>query len=81
MKTEKFIWVRSLKISTAIGKDSCTTVFESFEIIIKEQMKRQNERISRLEADKCLLQEQVIGLKYANLQIQNSKEELEQYKK
>ena len=29
--------------------------------------------------DKCLLQEQVMSLKHANLQMQNSKEELEQY--
>ena len=43
-----------------------------------EQMEKQNERISKLEA-KCLLQEQVINMKYANLQMQNSKEELEQY--
>ena len=41
-------------------------------------MEKQNERISKLEA-KCLLQEQVMTLKYANLQMQNSKEELEQY--
>ena len=42
---------------SAIAKDICLTVFESFEKIIKEQMEKQNERISKLEADKCLLQE------------------------
>ena len=40
---------------------------------------KKNERISNLEADKCLLQEQVMSLMYSNLQMQNSKEELEQY--
>ena len=64
---------------SAIPKDICATVFESFEKIIKEQMEKQNERISKLEADKCLLQEQVMSLKHANLQMENSKEELEQY--
>ena len=64
---------------SAIAKDICLTVFESFEKIIKEQMEKRNERISKLEADKCLLQEQVMSLKHANLQMQNSKEELEQY--
>ena len=66
---------------SAIAKDICSTVFESFEKIIKEQMEKQNEKISKLEADKCLLQEQVMSLKYANLQMQNSKEELEQYRR
>ena len=32
----------------AIGKDICSTVFESFEKIIEEQMEKQNERISKL---------------------------------
>ena len=47
---------------------------------MKEQMEKQNERISKLEA-KCLVQEHVISMKHANLQMQNSKEELEQYGK
>ena len=42
-------------------------------------MEKQNERTSNLEADECLLQEQVMSLKHANLQMENSKEELEQY--
>ena len=42
-------------------------------------MEKQNERILKLETDQCLLQEQVMSLKHANLQMQNSKEELEQY--
>ena len=42
-------------------------------------MEKQNERMSMLEADKCLLQEQVMSLKHVNLQIQNRREELEQY--
>ena len=58
---------------SAIAKSICLTVFESFEKIIKDQMKKQNEGISKLEADKCLLQEKVMSLKHANLQIQNSK--------
>ena len=40
--------------------------------------KKQNEGIAKLEADKCLLQEQVMSLKHANLQMQNCKEGLEQ---
>ena len=63
---------------SAIAKNIFSTVFESFEKIIKEQMGKENERILKLEADKCLLQEQMMSLKYANLQMQNSKEELEQ---
>ena len=35
----------------AIAKDICSTVFESFEKVIKEQMEKQYERISKLEAD------------------------------
>ena len=35
--------------------------------------------ISLNEADQYLLQEQEMSLKHANLQMQNSKEELEQY--
>ena len=64
---------------SAIAKDIYLTAFESFEKIINDQMEKQNERISKLEIDKCLLQEQVMSLKHANLQMQNSKEELEQY--
>ena len=41
---------------SATAKDICSNIFESFEKIIKEQMEKQNERISKLEADKCLLQ-------------------------
>ena len=41
---------------SATAKDFCSNIFESFEKIIKEQMEKQNERISKLEADKCLLQ-------------------------
>ena len=63
---------------SAIAKNIFSTVFESFEKIIKEQMGKENKRILKLEADKCLLQEQMMSLKYANLQMQNSKEELEQ---
>ena len=63
---------------SAIAKNIFSTVFESFEKIIKEQLGKENERILKLEADKCLLQEQMMSLKYANLQMQNSKEELEQ---
>ena len=44
-------------------------------------MEKQNERISKLEADKYLLQEQVMSLKHANLEMQISKEELEQYRR
>ena len=40
---------------SAIAKDICSTVFESFEKIIKEQMENQNERIPKLEVDKYLL--------------------------
>ena len=42
---------------SAIAKDIFSTVFESFEKIIKGQLEKENERISKLEADKCLLQE------------------------
>ena len=42
---------------SAIANDICSTVFESFEEFIKEQMGKQNDRISRSEADKCFLQE------------------------
>ena len=73
---EKFENQQSL--FSAIAKNIFSTVFESFEKIIKEQMGKENERILKLEADKCLLQEQMMSLKYANLQMQNSKEELEQ---
>ena len=44
-------------VFSAIMKDICSSVFESFEKIIKKQMEKQNDRISKLEADKCLLQE------------------------
>ena len=54
---------------SAIAKDICSIIFKSFEKIIKEQMEKQNERIPKLEADKCLLQEQVMSLKHANLQM------------
>ena len=40
---------------SAIAKDIWLTVFESVEKIIKEQMEKQNERISKLEVDTCLL--------------------------
>ena len=55
---------------SAIAKDICSIVFQSLEKIIKKQMEKQNERISKLEADKCLIQEQVMSLKHANLQLQ-----------
>ena len=42
---------------SAIANNICSTVFESFEKFIKEQMGKQNDRISRSEADKCFLQE------------------------
>ena len=42
---------------SAIANDICSTVFESFEKFIKEQMGKQNDRISRSEAGKCFLQE------------------------
>ena len=42
-------------------------------------MEKHNERISKLEADECLFQEQVMSLKHANLKMQSSKEELKQY--
>ena len=64
---------------SAITKDISSIVFKSFEKIIKEQMEKQNERIPKIEADKCFLQEQMMSLKHANLQMQNSKEELEQH--
>ena len=41
-------------------------------------MENHNESISKLEADKCLLREQVMSLKHANLQMQNGKQNLEQ---
>ena len=37
-------------------------------------MGKQNETISKLEADKCLLQEQVMSLKHPKLQMRNSNE-------
>ena len=40
-----------------------------------------NEFKMRLMNDKYLLQEQVMSLKYGNLKMQNSKEELEQHGK
>ena len=40
---------------SAIAKDIWSTVFESVEKIIKEQMEKQNERILKLEVDTCLL--------------------------
>ena len=43
----------------AIRKEISSTVFESFEKVIKEQMEKQNQRLSKLEAGKCLLQEQL----------------------
>ena len=43
----------------AIGKEISSTVFESFEKVIKEQMEKQNQRLSKPEAGKCLLQEQL----------------------
>ena len=49
---------------SAIAKDICSTVFESFGKIIKEQMEKQNEKISKPEAERCLL-----SLKHANLQM------------
>ena len=49
----------------AIRKDIFLTVFENLNKIIKEQMEKQSERISKLAADKCLLQEQVMSLKHA----------------
>ena len=64
---------------SAIEKDICSTVFDTFEKTTKEQMEKHNERISKLEADKCFVQEQVMTLKHENLQMQNSKEELVQY--
>ena len=64
---------------SAIARDIFSIGFDSCEKNIKEQMKKQNERISKLETDKCLLQEQVMSLKHANLQMHSSKEELEQY--
>ena len=64
---------------SALAKDICPTVFERFKKIIKEHMEKQNERISKLEPDNCLLQEQMMILKHANLQMENRKEELEQY--
>ena len=39
-------------------------------------MEKQSERLSKLETDTCLLQEQVMSLKHANLQMQNNKEKL-----
>ena len=51
---EKFKNQQSL--FSAIVKHICSTVFESFEKFIKEQMEKQNEKISKLEADKCLVQ-------------------------
>ena len=65
----------------AIAKDIFSALFKSFEKIIKKQMEKQNERIWKLEADKCLLQKQVMSLKHANLQMQNSQKELEQYER
>ena len=62
----------------SITKSICSTVFESFEEIIREQMEKKNERISKLEAGKCLLHEPVMSLKHAKLPIQKSKDELEQ---
>ena len=50
---------------SGIGKGICSTVFESFEKIIKGQVDKQNDRISILEADKSLL-------------MQNNKDDLEQ---
>ena len=49
----------------AITKDIFLIVFENLNKIIKEQMEKQNERISKSAADKCLLQEQVMSLKHA----------------
>ena len=51
--------------SSGIAKGICSTVFESFEKIIKGQIDKQNDRISILEADKSLL-------------MQNNKDDLEQ---
>ena len=39
---------------STIAKDVCSTVFKSFEKIFKKQMQKQNEKISKLEADKGL---------------------------
>ena len=39
---------------STIAKDICSTVFKSFEKIFKKQMQKQNEKISKLEADKGL---------------------------
>ena len=75
--------MRNLKISKALSQLKRKTFSQLYLRVLpklsRNKWKKRNERILKLEADKCLLQEQVMSLNHANLQMQNSKEELEHY--
>ena len=69
-----------------IAKDICTSMLKNFEIILKEELDkqntkilRQNERIEKLESEKGMFQKQVMELKHANIKMQEQIDDNEQY--
>ena len=54
-------------------------MFRNFEKILNEELRKQNEKIEKLEAEKQMLQNHVMELKRSNLNMQQNLDDVEQY--
>ena len=58
----------------------CSALSASFKKALKEEMKKEmEEHITKISSENCMFQNQILGLKQANVKLQNDTDELEQY--
>ena len=62
-----------------LTKEICHSMFRNFEKILNEELRKQNEKIENLEAEKQMLKNHVMELKRSNLNMQQNLEDVEQY--
>ena len=69
-----------------IAKDICTSMLKNFEVMLKEELskqdlkiEKQNEKIKELESERSMFQQQVMELKRANVKMQEHVDDNEQY--
>ena len=54
-------------------------MFKSFEKILNNRLRKQNEKIEKFKTEKQMIQNRVAELKHSNLNIQQNLDDIEQY--
>ena len=62
-----------------LTKEICNSMFRNFEKILNGELRKQNEKIEKLEAEKQILQNHVMELRRSNLSMQQNLDDVEQY--